>query len=208
MDPVAYIIIPIWLAGLISIPLFITIGVFLTLHFDKKSLEKEGAVELPNHKGTMVVNSDAFPLEVQSRVLTRFIEEFNQRFPVKRNWFHNLFGLKDLNKAKKRLIIEWTDGDWFWSRNKNNKTYPGNHKWRGKVRGQFIGNKRVVTAARNNVEPALPIGSTAFIHELTHWALGVTTGDSDADHAQGEAHGNSWTGKHNAFIEELNAEFR
>lgn len=209
MDPIAIAVLSIWATSIVSIPVIAISGIFLTAHLRKRKLVKEeGAVSLPGHKGALVINDQVFPLELQAKALSRFIEEFNLRFPEKRTLLDRILGLKDLSRARKHLVIEWVDGDYFWTRDENNQEFPDGHKWRWKARGQFVGGHRVVTAARNHVEPAMSLGSTAFIHELNHWGLKIMTGNSDPDHAQDNAHGSTWTEAHDKMISELKAEFK
>jgi len=208
MDPLSLmIVIPAVLFGFAAIPISMLVAAKVIPNSKRKQLSLDGAIEMVGHKGVMVFNAKVFPMDIQSKVLSRFIEEFDQRFPAKRTMVDKLLGLKNLDKAKSNLVIEWVDGDYFWARDNNNVEFPEGHGWRGKVYGQFIGGYRVANAARNLSEPPKEIGSTAFIHELNHWALKVTTGNSDADHAQDNGHGDEWTGKHNEMISVLKKEF-
>jgi hypothetical protein len=205
MDPITILVAFCILAG---IGFIIGVNVFATKYIPyakrKKVMEEENAIGLPNYNKVMVVNSGAFDIRIQEEALMVFINEFEKRFPIKRGLISKLFGLKDLKKAKDNLIIEWVDGDWFWSRDNDNKEYPEGHSFRVKIRGTTIAGNRIVVAARNHVEPPLSLGHTAFIHELTHWALNVTTGDPDRTHTNDDG---PWTKEHNEMIEDLKSRF-
>lgn len=173
----------------------------LSKKLERLQLEKEVGGKKDSY-GTLYKDSP-FDLGLLEKAITLFITKYDAAFPFDQNPLHTVLGTKSLTTARKELIVEWVNGSpWFWSRDwATGKEYPEGHQYRQKNSGQLVGRNLLVVAAGST-----ELHRTAFIHELGHWALGIMTGEQDADHADGVAYGATWTDEIDELIREVNEE--
>jgi hypothetical protein len=184
-------------------PALLAVTAYLFRKFERVKEIKDSSGLLDSF-GTLYINSP-FDVEVQQHAIDLFIKEYISVFGCERNIIHVLLGTRELSKARKKLTIEWIpNSPWFWSRDwYTGKEFKDNSPFKQRNSGQMVGMNKIVVAAGSD-----KIWETAFVHELGHWALGIMTGEQDADHALSTTYGNTWTVEMDNLIESINASLK
>lgn len=125
-----------------------------------------------------LVAGDGPPPASQDLALLAFIDAWKER---------GFGGHEKLRAAMPKLHIAWRVGRYFTMKDTGEL----------KMTGRTVSPKSIVVA----IWEGASLGDVALFHELTHWALWVTTGEPDADHEEERYKG--WTPQHTAMIVEL-----
>jgi hypothetical protein len=188
-----------------AITLFAFVAIPLFAYFAHKASVKTQNLEFLKDKqwstleehGAIVINPSLVDMGQVSSALADFVREYQKEFPL--NWFYRLLKVHNISKMSSRLVIEFRPGEYFLEvKDVSGREHPKPRK----LAGQMV-NKHYMIVATGTDGRQESIGNSAFVHELNHWALGVTGKDWAPTHEQPP-----WTPEHYALESNINSNYR
>lgn len=191
----------------------IALPVFLTMDKKKRENDKEeqkqsliqeyldkGAIKLKDAYDVVVYNSP-YDVKELSALIKDMIDSCEAEYQVKQTIEEKRIGKRDLRVQAKKLIIHFVEGENFDSLQRNREPFPEGHKYSFKVAGQYVSGQVCFVALLGDPPKEAPV--TALLHEMMHWVHDVKFDNPDADHADSDQLGDTWTEDTNMFIYEV-----